>query len=63
MLPEHLSGDSKDVVKMGLGLVGTMTTILLRLLVASPKSFYGSQTDELTEMSAKVVLLDRVLAH
>lgn len=48
---------------MGLGLVGTMTTILLRLLVASPKSFYGSQTDELTEMSAKVVLLDRVLAH
>ena len=27
--PTHLSGDSKDVVKVGMGLVGTMTAILL----------------------------------
>jgi len=60
---EHLSSDSKDIVKMGMGLVGTMTAILLGLLVASAKSFYDSQGDELTEMSAKIVLLDRVLAH
>ena len=55
---EHLSSDSKDIVKMGMGLVGTMTAILLGLLVASAKSFYDSQGDELTEMSAKIVLLD-----
>ncbi|HEU5237105.1 MAG TPA: hypothetical protein VFU37_08190 [Pyrinomonadaceae bacterium] len=61
--PDHLSGDSKDVVKVGMGLVGTMTAILLGLLVASAKSFYDTQSTELTEMSAKVILLDRVLAH
>jgi hypothetical protein len=61
--PDHLSGDSKDVVKLGMGLVGTMTAILLGLLVASAKSFYDTQSSELTEMSAKVIFLDRVLAH
>jgi hypothetical protein len=61
--PDHLSGDSKDVMKVGMGLVGTMTAILLGLLIASAKSFYDTQNNELTEMSAKVILLDRVLAH
>jgi hypothetical protein len=61
--PDHLSGDSKDIVKVGMGLVGTMTAILLGLLIASAKSFYDTQNNELTEMSAKVILLDRVLAH
>jgi hypothetical protein len=37
--PHHLSADSKDVMKVGMGLVGTMTAILLGLLVASAKSF------------------------
>jgi len=60
---DHLGTDSKDVVKLGMGLVGTMTAILLGLLVASAKSFYDTQSEELTELSAKAVLLDRVLAH
>ena len=61
--PEHLSSDSKDVVKTGIGLISTMTAILLGLLVASAKSFYDAQSNELTQMSANVILLDRVLAH
>jgi Protein of unknown function (DUF4239) len=64
VLPEqHLSADSKDTVRLGAGLIGTMTALLLGLLVASAKSFYDTQSSELTEMSAKIVLLDRVLAH
>jgi hypothetical protein len=59
----HLNADSKDMVKLGMGLIATMTAILLGLLIASAKSFYDTQNSELTEMSAKVVLLDRVLAH
>ena len=60
---EHLSPDSKDVVKLGMGLVGTMTAILLGLLVASAKSFYDTQGQEIDQISAKVMLLDRVLAN
>jgi hypothetical protein len=64
VLPEHqLSADSKDTVRMGMGLIGTLTALVLGLLIASAKSYYDTQSSELTEMSAKVVLLDRVLAH
>jgi hypothetical protein len=61
--PQHLTNDAKDSVKVGMGLIGTMTAILLGLLIASAKSFFDTQNTELTEMSAKVILLDRILAH
>ena len=64
VLPEdHLSADSKDTIRIGMSLIGTLTALVLGLLVASAKSYYDTQSNELTEMSAKVVLLDRVLAH
>lgn len=60
---DHLGGDSRDVVKLGMGLVGTMAALVLGLLIASAKSSYDTQGAELTDMSSKIVLLDRVLAH
>jgi hypothetical protein len=60
---QHLSAESKNIVNLGMGLVGTMTALVLGLLVASAKSYYDNQSTELTEMSANIVLLDRVLAH
>lgn len=59
----HLSTDTKDVVKLGMGLVGTMAALALGLLLASAKSSYDTQADELRQMSATVLLLDRALAH
>jgi hypothetical protein len=59
----HLSADTKDVVKLGMGLVGTMAALALGLLLASAKSSYDAQSDELRQMSATILLLDRVLAH
>ncbi len=64
ILPEHhLSADSKDIIKLAMGLTATMSALVLALLIASAKSSYDAQRNELTEMSANVVLLDRVLAH
>ena len=64
ILPQqHLSPDSKDTVRLGMGLIATMAALVLGLLVSSAKNFYDTQSSELTEMSAKTVLLDRVLAH
>jgi hypothetical protein len=63
-LPEHhLSADSKGVVNLGMGLVATMSALVLGLLIASAKNSYDAQSTALTEMSAKIVVLDRVLAH
>jgi hypothetical protein len=63
-LPEHhLSADSKTLVTLGMGLVGTMAALVLGLLIASAASSFDTQRKEVTELSAKVVLLDRVLGH
>jgi Protein of unknown function (DUF4239) len=64
LLPEeHLSSDSKDVVKLGVALVATMSALVLSLLVASAKSAFDTRSNQLTQASADVVLLDRALAR
>ena len=57
----HLSTDSKDAVKLALGLVATMTAILLGLLVSSAKNSFDNARSEVIQMSAKIALLDRIL--
>src|SRR5262245_19816578 len=64
VLPEHhLSPDSKDVVKVGMGLIATMAALVLGLLTGSAKSAFDTQDAELKQMAANVILLDRTLAH
>jgi hypothetical protein len=59
---EHLSADSRDAVKLAMGLVATMTALLLGLLVSSAKGTYDTVRNEVTQMASKVAFLDRVLA-
>ena len=59
----HLSAESKDLVKLGMGLVATMAALVLGLLVASAKGSYDTQRSEVVQMSANLILLDRTLAH
>jgi hypothetical protein len=62
-LPEaHLSADSRDSVKLAMGLVATMTALVLGLLVSSAKGTYDTARSEVIQMAAKVAFLDRVLA-
>jgi Protein of unknown function (DUF4239) len=63
-LPQHhLDSETKELVKLGVGLIGTMAALLLGLLVASAKSAYDARSSELTQMAANTVLLDRALVH
>ena len=63
-LPEHhLSQDSKDVVKLGMGLIATTSALVLGLLIASAKTSFDTQNDEVKQAAANIVLLDRALAH
>ena len=59
---EHLRGDSKDVISLGMGLVGTIAAVVLGLLIASAKSSYDAQSNEVTRLAADIGLLDRILA-
>src|SRR3984893_12707688 len=61
-LPEHhLNADSKDVMKLGIALIATMSALVLSLLIASAKSAYDTRSNQLLQISADIVLLDRVL--
>jgi hypothetical protein len=63
-LPQHhLGEETKDTVKLSMGLVATMTALLLGLLVASAKGSYDAQRSQLIQMSAKIAFLDRVLSN
>lgn len=63
-LPEHhRDSDSRDVLKAGAALIGTMAALVLGLLVASAKGSYDNQREELIQICANVGLLDRGLAH
>jgi hypothetical protein len=63
-LPEgHFSSDSREAVRLGMGLVATTVALVLGLLIASAKGFYDTQNTEMTEAAANIVLLDRVLTH
>lgn len=63
MPEEHLSGDTRDLVKVSMGLVGTMTALVLGLLVASAKDTYDTKRNETTQMAAQIAYLDRELAE
>ncbi len=64
MLSEkHLSAETKDLVRLGMGLIGTMTALVLGLLVASAKSSFDTQRNGVAQLSANIIMLDRALAH
>jgi hypothetical protein len=57
-----LSTESKDAVKLAMGLVATMSALVLGLLVSSAKGAYDTERSEVIQMASKVAFLDRVLA-
>src|SRR5262249_30533762 len=62
VLPQdHLSAESKGTVHLAIGLVGTMAALVLGLVVSAAATSYSAQRDELNQMSAKTVVLDRIL--
>jgi len=64
LLPDHhVSDDSKDVIKLGTGMIATLAALVLGLLIASAKGNFDTMNNGLVQAASKVVLLDRLLAH
>ncbi len=63
LIPEHhLSEDTKDVIKLGMGLIATMTALVLGLMIATAKGSYDTQSEAVKHTAAKILLLDRLLS-
>jgi hypothetical protein len=63
-LPDHhLRDDSKDVVKMASGMIATLVALVIGLLVSSSKSSFDQASSGVTQIGAKMILLDRALGR
>jgi hypothetical protein len=60
---QHLEGDSKDVLRLVLGLITTLTALVLSLLISSGYSAYQAQQTEVQQLGVHVFQIDRTLAH
>lgn len=59
----HVSDESKDVMILAVNMIATLAAVVLGLLIASAKTDFDTINSGLTQMSSKIILLDRVLAH
>jgi hypothetical protein len=63
-LPEHhLTGDSKDVIKLAVALIATMSALVLALLFASTRTSFERTSGYVSRMTADVTELDRLLTE
>jgi hypothetical protein len=64
LLPDHhLSAESKETVKLGAGMIATLSALVLGLLVSSAKNNFDTVSAEVTQGAAKIIELDRALAN
>jgi hypothetical protein len=62
ILPEeHFGADAKDTVRLAIGLVVTMTGLVLGMLVSSAKTYHDAQKSKVAEISAEILFLDQLL--
>ncbi len=63
-LPGHkLPEETKDVVRLGAGLIGTIAGLVLGLLIGSANSSFQTQSSQVRQMTADLILLDDLLGQ
>ena len=60
---DHMDEHVKDVVRLGVGLVATIAALVLGLLIAAAKSSFDTQTGQVRQITANLILLDNILAQ
>jgi hypothetical protein len=58
---DHLSADAKDTIRLAVGLLVTMTSLVLGMLVSSAKTYYDSQKNVVAQMASDIIQLNGLL--
>jgi hypothetical protein len=58
----HFAPEAKDTVRLAIGLIVTMTGLVLGMLVSSAKTFYDSEKNQVAEMASQVIIFDDLLS-
>jgi hypothetical protein len=59
----HLDAESRDTIKVAIGLIATMTALVLGLVTASAKSSFDAVDTAVKQSATQLLALDRVLAR
>lgn len=61
-LPEHhLSPETKGVVTVSAAIVGTLSALVVGLLISTSNASFTAKSQQVTQISAEVITLDRIL--
>ena len=60
---DHLDAESRDTVKVGIGLIATMTALVLGLVTAAAKSSFDSGSAAVKQAAMNILAVDRALAR
>jgi Protein of unknown function (DUF4239) len=60
---DHLDNDSRDTVKVGIGLIATITALVLGLVTAAAKTSFDSGSVAVKQAAINILALDRALAR
>jgi hypothetical protein len=62
LLPEHhLTKETQDVIKLGIGMLSVLASLVLGLLIATAKSSYDSTDHAIRSYAAELALLNETL--
>ena len=59
----HLNKDSQEVVRLGVGLIATISALVLGLLIAAAKSSFDTQSGQVKQITADIILIDNLMAE
>lgn len=59
----HLNDHAKDVVRLGVGLIAAIAALVLSLLIGAAKGSFDTQTTQVKQITANLIMLDNTLAQ
>jgi hypothetical protein len=59
----HLNEHAKDVVRLGVGLIAAIAALVLSLLIGAAKGSFDTQTTQVKQITANLILLDNILSQ
>ena len=59
--PEQIKDETRQAVNIAVGVIATLAALVLGLMVASAKSSFDARSDDVREIAARVIILDRTL--
>lgn len=63
VVPSHyLDAETREVIKLSVGLIATLTALVLGLLIATAKSSFDAKDSQIKQLTANIIELDNVLA-